>query len=136
MGTRARVMPVIVFHGDADPTVPFRCGRQAIAQWLATDDLVLEHERRPALLATPVITHGAVRGGHAYKVTSYVNRGCPVAQLWTIHDMGHFWSGGTGGGASSRYSDPKGPSAAAASWAFFSRWMLSGRAVLCARSRY
>ncbi len=125
MGTRARVMPVVVFHGDADPTVPYRCGQQAIAQWLRTDDQVLKHEHRALLGSTPAISHAVVPGGHAYTVATYANRhGCPVAQLWTIHGMGHYWSGGSADRASLRYSDPRGPSAAAGAWAFFSRWRL------------
>jgi len=31
MGSRAGVMPVIVFHGDRDGTIPYRCGQQALA---------------------------------------------------------------------------------------------------------
>lgn len=40
MGPRARVMPVIVFHGRGDSLVPYPCGEQALAQWLQTDNLV------------------------------------------------------------------------------------------------
>jgi poly(hydroxyalkanoate) depolymerase family esterase len=133
MRGRARVMPVIVLHGDRDDRVPYRCGEQALAQWLRTDDLVLRHERRAALPSTPTgISHAKVPGGRAYTVRSYADRsGCPVAELWTIHGMGHYWSGGSADPASARYSDPQGPSAAAASWAFFSRWRLSGAAARC-----
>lgn len=132
MGPRARVMPVIVFHGDADPQVPYRCGQQAVAQWLGTDALSLQHERRASLSSVPSVSQAVVPGGHAYTVASYVNRrGCPVAQMWTIHGMGHYWSGGSSDSASLQYSDPRGPSAAANSWAFFSRWRLSGSLSSC-----
>ena len=134
MGTRARVMPVIVFHGDQDNTIPYRCGQQTLAQWLRTDDLIRQHERRAALPSTPIISQAVAPGGHAYTVASYMERlGCPAAQLWTIHGMGHYWSGGSADPASARYSDPRGPSAAASSWAFFSRWRLFGRLGPCAR---
>jgi poly(hydroxyalkanoate) depolymerase family esterase len=133
MGPRARVMPVIVFHGDQDDLIPYHCGQQALAQWLRTDNLVLELARRPALPATPTISQATVPGGHAYTVASYPSgSGCPVAQLWTVHGMGHFWSGGSADPASALFSDPKGPRAAVASWAFFSRWRLSGPAARCA----
>jgi poly(hydroxyalkanoate) depolymerase family esterase len=46
MGAHVRVMPVIVFHGDQDDTIPYRCGQQTVAQWLDTDNLILEQERR------------------------------------------------------------------------------------------
>ena len=132
MGARARVMPVIVFHGDDDHTIPYRCGQQTLAQWLRTDDLILQQARRSSLRSTPTM-QAVVPGGHAYTVASYADRfGCPAAQLWTIHGMGHYWSGGSADPASARYTDPRGPSAAASSWAFFSRWRLSGRLTPCA----
>ena len=55
MGARARVMPVIVFHGDDDHTIPYRCGHQTLAQWLRTDDLILEQARRSSLRSTPTM---------------------------------------------------------------------------------
>ena len=134
MGPRARVMPVIVFHGDEDNTIPYRCGQQTVKQWLRTDDLILQHQRRAALPSTPTLSQHVVPGGDAYTVASYTDiTGCPVAQLWTIHGMGHYWSGGSADPASARYSDPRGPSASAASWSFFSRWRLSGPVARCAR---
>jgi poly(hydroxyalkanoate) depolymerase family esterase len=137
MGARARVMPVIVFHGDQDDTIPYRCGQQAITQWLRTDNLILQHEHRTALPRTPTgISHAIVPHGHAYTVLSYTDSaGCLTAQLWTVHGMGHYWSGGSTDPASARYSDPRGPSAAAASWAFFSQWRLSGPVGPCTRLR-
>ena len=134
MGERARVMPVIVFHGDKDGRIPYRCGQQALSQWLGTDDLILEREHRPVLPSTPTgVSHATVPGGHAYTVASYSDKSrCVVAQFWTVNGMGHFWSGGSADPSSARYSDPRGPSAAAASWAFFSRWTLSGPVRPCA----
>jgi poly(hydroxyalkanoate) depolymerase family esterase len=133
MGPRARVMPVIVFHGDADGAVAYRCGQQAVSQWLLTDDLVRERERRVALPPAPTaVSHGVVPDGHAYTVRSYAERpGCNVVQFWTVHGMGHFWSGGSATPASAPYSDPRGPSAAAAAWAFFSHWERSGPWTSC-----
>ncbi len=136
MGPRARVMPVVVIHGDVDPAVPYRCGQQAIAQWLGVDNLVLQREHRPGVPGSPAGSrYAVVPGGHGYTVLSYADgSGCVVAQLWTVHGMGHYWSGGSADPASARYSDPRGPSAAAASWAFFSRWGLSGPLRPCARA--
>ena len=136
MGVWSHVMPVIVFHGDRDGSVPYACGRQAVEQWLRTDDLILEHEGRPPLPAAPTsVSHAMVRGAHGYTVDSYSDpAGCRVVQFWTISGMGHFWSGGSASWSSARYSDPRGPSAAAASWAFFSRWRLSRGAESCTAS--
>jgi poly(hydroxyalkanoate) depolymerase family esterase len=136
MGARARLMPVIVIHGDADGTIPYRCGQQAVSQWVLTDDLLLKRERRASLPTAPTeMRHAVVPGGHAYSVASYAERSaCVVVQFWTVRGMGHFWSGGSADPASARYSDPRGPSAAIASWAFFSRWALSGPAAPCGRA--
>ena len=133
MGRRARVVPVIVIHGDADSAVPYQCGQQAITQWLAVDNQILERDRRPGVPDSPTAARrGVVPGGHPYTVLSYTDSsGCVVAQLWTIHGMGHFWSGGSADPSLALYSDPRGPSATAASWAFFSHWRLSGPVVPC-----
>jgi poly(hydroxyalkanoate) depolymerase family esterase len=133
MDPRARVMPVIVFHGDADGTIPYSCGQQAASQWLRTDDLVLERERRALLPTAPTtVAHGVVPGGHAYSVRSYADRaGCVVVQFWTVHGMGHFWSGGSPDPSWARYSDPRGPNATAAAWAFFSHWSHAGHSTTC-----
>jgi poly(hydroxyalkanoate) depolymerase family esterase len=135
MGTHSRIMPVFVIHGEADGTVPYRCGQQAIAQWLRTDNLILHSQGRPLVSAVPTsVRRAVVPGGHAYTVASYAEgSGCLAAQLWSVKGMGHFWSGGTRDPALARYSDAKGPSASAASWAFFSRWRLSGPVQPCAR---
>jgi poly(hydroxyalkanoate) depolymerase family esterase len=133
MGARARVMPVIVIHGDVDPSIPYRCGEQVIAQWLGADDVVLGRGHRRGV-ADPAgsVRDGAVAGGYRYTVRSYSDgSGCVVAELLTVHGMGHYWSGGSADFGSARYSDPRGPSAAAAAWAFFSRWGLSGPLGAC-----
>lgn len=135
MATHARVVPVIVFHGDRDQVVPYHCGEEALQQWLDTDNLVLRREHAPGISRTrPVVSMGSVAHGHTYTTRSYLDgKGCPVAQFWTIHGMGHAWSGGTSDASVSRYSDPTGPSAAEASARFFLRWSSSGATGACAR---
>jgi poly(hydroxyalkanoate) depolymerase family esterase len=121
-GRRARIVPVIVFHGDNDPTIPYSCGRQALAQWLQTDDDVLAAAKLPPIGARPTSNaNGQVPGGLRYTVQDYrPPGGCLVAQFWTIHGMGHDWSGGSRDPSVAAFTNPNGPSAAAASWAFFS----------------
>ena len=135
MAAHARVMPVIVFHGDQDEVVPYRCGEQALQQWLDTDNPVLERGHRVAVLGRrAAVRKGIVAHGRRYTVVSYPDRqGCTVAQFWTIHGMGHAWSGGSSDPSVSRYVDPSGPSAAAASSSFFLRWRMSGAVGSCAR---
>ena len=134
MAWHARLMPVILFHGDQDQVIPYRCGDQALRQWVDTDNVVLEQQLRAAvLLRRAAVTQGAVPDGHSYTVTSYVDeQRCSVVQLWTIHGMGHAWSGGSSDPSVVHYTDPRGPSAAAASTTFFFGWRLSRGASKCA----
>ena len=120
-GRRARIVPVILFHGDIDAAVPYSCGRQALAQSLQTDNDVLAVAKLPRIRARPAgTTNGQVPGGLRYTVQDYrAPGGCLVAQFWTIHGMGHYWSGGSHDPSAATWTDPNGPSAAAASWAFF-----------------
>lgn len=133
-----RVVPVIVFHGDDDGTVPYPCGRQAVAQWRATDNRVLAAQdaavriqRRPNRVTTWIANHGT---GFRYTVRSWQlpRHPCPVEQFWTIHGMGHYWSGGSSAPASAPYTDPRGPNASAAAWRFFSHILGTHSGFRCA----
>jgi poly(3-hydroxybutyrate) depolymerase len=109
-GPRARLVPVILFHGDNDHFVPYQCGQQALAQWLKTDNDVLSAANAPTIPTAPAATMNGQSGGYAYTVDSYHEPdGCTIAQFWTIHGMDHTWW----------------PSASAASWAFFSAHRLT-----------
>jgi hypothetical protein len=48
--------------------------------------------------------------------------------------MGHFWSGGTTDPAYANFTDPKGPSAAEATWAFLSRYRKPDTGMPCAEA--
>jgi poly(hydroxyalkanoate) depolymerase family esterase len=98
-----RPVPVIAFHGDADPTVAAGNAARVVEQFtggpVRGDTLV---ERGPGHPATRVVVRrdGAVLG-----------------ELWTVHGSGHAWSGGIAGGS---YTDPAGPDASAEMVRFFS----------------
>jgi poly(hydroxyalkanoate) depolymerase family esterase len=136
-GSHARVMPVIVLNGDADTTVNPLCDQLAVEQWLTTDNLVIDGQTDAPLKTTAATaTPGQVPGGHGYDVYDYTQpSGCLIAQRWIVHGMGHDWSGGTTHPAYRQYTDPKGPSAAEASWAFFSRYTLRSTGRRCAELR-
>ena len=52
-----------------------------------------------------------------YTVRKYTDaKSAEIAEYWTVHGMAHAWSGGD---ASQQYSDPNGPDATAAMYAFF-----------------
>jgi poly(hydroxyalkanoate) depolymerase family esterase len=117
-GQSARIVPAIVFHGDSDKTVHPR-----------NADHLLEHfctaktagSRNTVDSPTP---RGAVRqeqvpGGHAYTRTTYRDaRGRAIIERWTIHGLGHAWSGGSSSGT---YTDPSGPDASAEMVRFFNQ---------------
>jgi len=108
----AHPVPLIVFHGDRDATVA-----PANATALIDDALTAASpDGRPGTAATTVTT-GQMPGGHAYTHTCYQDpAGAAVAELWTIHQSGHAWSGGV---PHSSYTDPRGPDASAELIRFF-----------------
>ena len=133
-GAYARVLPFIVLHGDKDQTVDPECGRQATEQWLRTNNLVALGQPGGAAVARARARRDGTPkpGGYPFTVEHYTDpRGCEVAQRWTIHGMDHFWSGGTDDPRYAEFTDPRGPSAAEASWAFFERYRRSDAEVPC-----
>lgn len=119
MGPRARVVPVIVFQGDADRIVWPVNGDQVARQWLATSRLA-SGEATGLDFARPSAMHDdRAPGGLAYSVRTWNdNAGHPVVQYWTVSDLGHAWSGGARGAS---YTDPRGPDATEAMYDFFGR---------------
>jgi poly(hydroxyalkanoate) depolymerase family esterase len=108
----ARLVPLIVFHGDRDATVAL-----ANAAGLIDDALAAPRpDGRPGTPATAVTT-GQVPGGHAYTRIRYQDpAGAALAERWTVHQGGHAWSGGVPHGS---YTDPRGPDASAELIRFF-----------------
>jgi poly(hydroxyalkanoate) depolymerase family esterase len=92
-------VPLIVFHGDADPTV----------DPVNADCLV--RAGVPAGGPLPVTITHSVPGGRRYTTTVYPDdESTPMVEHWTIHGAGHAWSGGRPDGT---YTDPQGPDASA-----------------------
>jgi poly(hydroxyalkanoate) depolymerase family esterase len=105
----AHPLPLIVFHGDRDTIVAPANAARLIDHALAAGS--------PGAMPTAVTTTGQVPGGHAYTRTCYQNpAGAALAELWTIHQGGHAWSGGIPHGS---YTDPHGPNASAQFSRFF-----------------
>ncbi len=101
-GEPPRTVPAILFHGDRDKTVHPR-----------NADHLLAHHRAVTGVPAPRVTtsRGQVPGGHAYTRAAYHDAdGRAVVELWTVHGLGHAWSGGSLPGS---YTDPKGPDASA-----------------------
>lgn len=135
MGSRARVIPFFALVGDADPLQP--CTLEAVDQYVMTNNLVASGSMtEPLALAPSAQRQGRRPGGHGWTVDEYRHpSGCLVGELWHVHGMGHYWSGGTRDPRWSEWTDWKGPNAAAASWAFFRRFRKSETALPCGSPR-
>jgi poly(hydroxyalkanoate) depolymerase family esterase len=118
MGSAARVLPTILFHGDADLVVNVVNAHQTIAQWAQTSDYAddgLDNDSVSDLTAS--ITQGKVEGGYEYDKYVYQNsKGKSIMEKWIVKTMGHKWSGGSTSGS---HTDPKGPDASEEMIRFF-----------------
>ena len=102
--------PVIVFHGDADPTVVAANGDAVIAAALRGVDAV----------ADKVAAAGAA-GKRRVRRTVWRSPGArddapTLAEHWVVEGAPHAWSGGASAGS---YTDPDGPDASRAMLRFF-----------------
>jgi poly(hydroxyalkanoate) depolymerase family esterase len=107
--TAAKRVPAIVFHGDQDQTVNQRNAEHVLRE--AVGGAV--GDARPLLS----VHEGQRPGGLAY--TRYIYRdtdGETVAEGWSVHGLGHAWSGGAAAGS---HTDPRGPDASAQMARFF-----------------
>jgi poly(hydroxyalkanoate) depolymerase family esterase len=118
MGQYARQMPVILFEGDQDTTVPPVNADQIVQQWQVTNDYADGGGRDGSIPVQPTgVTRGTAPGGHPYTVTTYGDRGHKdLIQSWLVSGMGHAWSGGC---SCEQYADPAGPDETGAMYAFF-----------------
>ena len=97
-------VPVIVFHGDRDPTVNPRNGDAVAAQ--ARDSSLRSRTEE-----------GRVPGGHAWRRTIHLDaEGRTMVEQWLIRGAGHAWSGGSPAGS---FTDPRGPDASREMLRFF-----------------
>jgi poly(hydroxyalkanoate) depolymerase family esterase len=103
--SKGRMVPTIVFHGDADRTVNPCNSDHVIAQ--AGQDAAL----------TKTVTHGETTGGMGYTRTVQLDAaGGEVLEQWVLRGAGHAWSGGS---ASGSYTDARGPDASREMIRFF-----------------
>jgi poly(hydroxyalkanoate) depolymerase family esterase len=99
-------VPLIVVHGDADRTVA-----------PGNADAVIRSAVGRATGAQRERETGGAQGGRSWTRERWSEPGGRVlAESWTVHGMGHDWSGGRAGAS---YADPSGPDVATAIVAFF-----------------
>lgn len=106
-------VPVIVFHGDQDATVHHKNGVAVVQQSLAA------YAARPAHAGDGVARSDETGETRGRSFTRHVHRcgtGKVLAEQWTVHGMGHAWSGGAGRG---RHADAHGPDAGREMLRFF-----------------
>ena len=99
--------PLLVIHGSMDRVVSASNAAAAARLWAAAAGVVDETVRR--------VQRGA---RYPMTVTDFGLRNRPAATLCEIDGLGHAWSGGP---ATERFSDPRGPDASRLVWAFMSR---------------
>lgn len=117
MGSHARVVPTIVFHGTADNVVNPINGDEVVQQWMETDFDASNGSYNANFSNPNSTTNGQVSGGHAFTVRRWKNSsGQEIQEYWTVNGMGHAWSGGNSAGS---FTDPAGPSATQAMYNFF-----------------
>jgi poly(hydroxyalkanoate) depolymerase family esterase len=117
MGGRARPVPSIVIHGNADHTVAPANATEVLRQSMTANHLAApgscNHDAEHPTSSWP----GHAERGHPYTHSQWTDaRGAVMHELLMIDRLGHAWSGGAAGGS---YTDPRGPSATDAIWAFF-----------------
>ena len=117
-GASARIVPAIVFHGDRDKTVHPRNADRLLEHYCPAKPTGSQEE---ASGSAPrwTVRQGQIPGGHAYTRVTYRDAGGrAIAERWTVHGLGHAWSGGSSSGT---YTDPKGPDASAEIVRFFNK---------------
>ena len=108
-------IPMIVFHGDQDPTVHHVNADRLVDQGIRAFSTAAEYGDAPRHGVTT--RRGKVPGGHSYTRAVYQDaNGNTLIEHWTIHGGGHAWSGGSRQGS---YTDPQGPDASAELLRFF-----------------
>ena len=103
--------PVIVFHGDADPTVNVVNGHHVVDAALGTAPSQASRESGVA----------AAGGGRAFTRTVYhptepAGAAASRAEHWVVHGAGHAWSGGDAAGS---FTESHGPDASREMLRFF-----------------
>jgi len=127
MGSYARIVPTIVFHGTKDTVINITNGDQVVQQWMQTD-MLASHDTYVADFNAPATaTTYKIPTGYAYTVYTWQNsRGKTIQEYWKVNGLGHAWSGGNSSGS---YTDSRGPSASHALYAFFMHHSMHRKAI-------
>jgi poly(3-hydroxybutyrate) depolymerase len=98
---RRKILPTIVFHANDDTTVHPRNSDRLLAH--------LNPGTRNGSSPRVTTRRGRVPGGYEYTRLTYRDEeGQDLVERWSVHGLGHAWSGGNFPGS---YTDSKGPDA-------------------------
>jgi len=112
MGERARPVPVIVFHGGADPVVRPVNAEQTAVQWAAFSGIA-----GAPLRASDDEERDPDGDGFRPARTRFLDaRGRAVLEAWVVPGLGHAWSGGSAEGT---FTETRGPDASREMMRFF-----------------
>ncbi len=95
-------VPMIVFHGDQDPTVSIRNGEQIF------DQANLRLQAQKTELKTHQEQHCSKQSCNSTQKYVSNKNGINQLEYWKIHGTGHSWAGGSNSGS---HTDPSGPDA-------------------------
>ena len=110
-----RVMPIIVWHGDADQTVNPANSDRLVQN--AVETRVLLNPESPLQMSKHTID--AAGNDRAFDRRRYcASGGVSMIEQWVIRGAGHAWSGGDAAGS---FADARGPDATAAMLDFFAQ---------------
>ena len=118
MGSKARLLPLLVVQGTLDTSVLPANGELLVQQWVRAADQIDDGATNGSVPTTAASTSdGSAPGGHDYEKAVYLDaNGDVLVERWLVSGLGHAWPGGAPAIA---YSDPQGPSACDESWRFF-----------------
>lgn len=119
MGSAARVVPLIVFHGTNDSLVHPMNGDMVVQQWMYVNHLASQGTYAAKFNQPSHRETRRVQGRYAYTMYKWADAyGREVQEYWKVDSMGHGWSGGSPGNG---YVNPSGPDASLAMYQFFMR---------------
>ena len=106
--------PLIIVHGDADPTVTEKNATRLMQVW----EKLVESAPQATPLTRDARDFASTESARAYSQIDLQREGRIIIRSMRVHGLAHRWSGGD---AALPFNDAQGPDATAAIWKFFER---------------
>jgi poly(hydroxyalkanoate) depolymerase family esterase len=129
MGSRLRVVPVMVIHGTADEVVPVANGINVAQMWLSIAALAAGGTVADAPVPPTRQWERRVDGQETSRIWDWEMGGRLVVRLWLVEGMAHQWSGSADSGTpmDAAIADPDGPDVTTAMLRFLLRHRMPRR---------